>query len=473
MNKNICCDLAIIGGGAGGLSVAAGAAQLGVNVVLFEGAKMGGDCLNSGCVPSKALLSAAKAKYQCDHAVNLGIHTDSVTVNFEEVMQHVHGVIKTIEKNDSVERFEGFGVKVIEHTAKFINKNTLEARGQQVRAKHIVIATGSSAFVPPIVGIDTVNYFTNETIFELKELPEHLIVIGGGPIGCELAQAFVMLGSKVTILEGIKILPKDEPDCVEIVRNKLIEMGISLHEAVNVSSVEKVEKGIKVIAEHNNKHIETTGSHLLVATGRRANVNSLNLEAADIDYTPQGIKVDARLRTNNKKIFAIGDVVGPYQFTHVAGYHASIIIRNILFKQRAKVDYRAVPWVTYTKPELAHVGLTFEEAKKQFSDAYTIDWPFEESDRAQAEGDTTGKIRVITNKKGQVLGVTIVGEGAGDLLQAWIPVVKERKSFKSFTDIIVPYPTRGEISKRVAGQYYTPILFSKKTRFLVKLLKWI
>lgn len=464
------CDLAIIGAGAGGLSVASVAAQLGLKVVLFESGKMGGDCLNYGCVPSKTLLAAAKMAHQLRHAARLGIGTKEVKIDFLKVMQHVHDVIDTLAKNDSIERFESLGVHVIQAKACFSGTNTLTAGDVVVQARRFVIATGSSPHKPPIPGLENTPYLTNETIFDLVEQPKHLIVIGGGPIGCELAQAFSMLGSKVTIIEGLTLLAKDDVDCVTILREQLISMGITIHEESNVQHVAHTPKNsIRVSIENKEKHVAITGSHLLIATGRRANVSGLDLEKAGIHYSDQGIKVNSYLQTTNKKIYALGDVIGPYQFTHVASYHAGIVVRNIVFRMPSKINYQAIPWVTYTEPEIAHVGLLAEEALKHDHLKIT-EWPFIENDRAQTEHYVQGKIKVITDKKARILGVTIVGHQAGELILPWVIAVREQKTLRSFTDAIAPYPTLSEISKRVAGEFYKPQLFSKKTRWLVGLL---
>ncbi|OGT31175.1 MAG: dihydrolipoamide dehydrogenase [Gammaproteobacteria bacterium RIFCSPHIGHO2_12_FULL_35_23] len=470
MSQVIQCDIVIIGGGAGGLSVAAGASQLGAKVVLVESGKMGGDCLNYGCVPSKSLLSAAKAFYHVKTAEYFGAQIDSLKLDFSKVMQYVHHVIATLEKNDSVERFESLGVKVIQALGKFIDNRTLQAGDMIIKAKRFVIATGSSAFLPSISGLDQIPYETNETIFDLKVQPKHLIVIGGGPIGCELAQAFAMLGSQVTILEGFRLLPKDDVDCVTIVRKQLENMGIHIYEHIKVQQVSKqADEEILVTIEKDGYIQQISGTRILISTGRCANVQGLDLEKAGVVYSPKGIVVDARLQSSNKKIFAIGDVIGSYQFTHVANYHAGIVLRNILFRLRAKVDYRAVPWVTYTEPEMAHVGLTLEEAQK-LPNIQVTEWNFNENDRAQTEHEITGKIKVITDRKAKILGVTIVGSKAGELILPWVIAIREKKTLRSFTETIVPYPTLSEISKRVAGKFYTAKLFSSKTRWLVRLL---
>ncbi|MCH9756434.1 MAG: FAD-dependent oxidoreductase [Gammaproteobacteria bacterium] len=464
------CDIAIIGGGAGGLSLAAGAVQLGAKVVLVESGKMGGDCLNYGCVPSKALLEAAKSVDLIKEAKRFGVHAASIDVNFLEVMQHVEGVVNTLAAHDSVARFEGLGVQVIQAPGRFVDKKTLIAGEFTIQAKRFVVATGSSPFVPPISGLDTVQYETNETIFNLKTLPKHLIVIGGGPIGCELAEAFAMLGAKVTILEMFKLLPKDDVDAVAILREHLCKKGIDIYEGIQIKSLQAALKGeFGVQIEQEGKLIEIKGTHLLVSTGRRANVVHLGLDNAGVVFSEKGIEVDARLRSSNQKIYAMGDVVGPYQFTHIANYHAGIVLRNILFRLPAKVNYQAVPWVTYTYPQIAHVGLLLEEALKK-PDIVITEASFSDNDRAVTSGETSGKIKVITDKKGCILGVTITGKEAGELILPWVIAVRERKSLRTFTDTIVPYPTRSEISKRVSGEFYKPRVFSSIMRRLVRIL---
>lgn len=471
MSETLTVDLAIIGAGSGGLSLAAGAAQLGLKVVLVESGKMGGDCLNYGCVPSKALLAAAKRFYQINHSASFGIAVDHAVFDFKELMKSVHEVIAKIAPHDSIERFESLGVKVIQAKGQFLRPDTLIAQDTLVKAKHFVIATGSSPAIPPIPGLEKTPFLTNETIFNLKELPEHLIVIGGGPIGCELAQAFAMLGSKVTLLEGLTLLAKDDSDAVSLVRESMQKMGVEVYEQARVLSIDSDSRSeIKVSFEHEDQHISCHGSHLLIATGRQANVNHLHLENAKVNYSIKGIEVNEHLQSSNKKIYAIGDVVGPYQLTHMANYQAGIVLRNILFKWPAKVDYRAVPWVTYTEPELAHVGLQTNQAENE-SHLVVSEYSFADNDRARAEGMTQGKIKVITDKKGTILGATIVGSQAGELLLPWVMAIREKKTLRSFTDLIAPYPTLSELSKQVAGAFYKPKLFSKKVKWLVSILK--
>ncbi|MBA2655431.1 MAG: FAD-dependent oxidoreductase [Tatlockia sp.] len=463
-------DLAIIGAGAGGLTLASAAAQLGLKVVLIESGKMGGDCLNYGCIPSKSLLAAAKRVHHLRHAEQFGISFKEIDIDFQKIMQQVHQVIDNLAKNDSIKRFQALGVHVIQASAHFLDAKTLAAGNVEIQAKRFVIATGSSPLIPPIPGLEDTPYLSNETIFDLKEQPKHLIVIGGGPIGCELAQAFAMLGSKVTILEGLTLLSKEEVDCVAFLRESFNAMGIGIYEKSKVQKVSQTpHQGIQVSIERQGEMFEISGSHLLIATGRSVNVDGLQLEKAGVRYSNKGIEVNSYLQTTNKKMYAMGDVVGAYQFTHVASYHAGIILRNLVFKIPARVNLKAVPWVTFTEPEIAHVGILAEQALIR-RDLKITEWPFRENDRAQTEYSLEGKIKVITDKKARILGVTIVGSHAGELILPWIIAVRENRTLREFTDTIFPYPTLSEISKRVAGEFYKPKLFSKQTRNLVRFL---
>ncbi len=404
MNVDIC----VIGGGAGGLAVAAGAAQMGAKTVLLEKYKLGGDSLNYGCVPSKALLAAGHAAQSVRDADRFGITAADPTSRSEDIYGHVRGVIGAIEPNDSVERFEGLGVKVIEAAGKFVGRQEVEADGVRIKARRIVVSTGSTAFVSPIPGLDQVPYLTNETVFNRHQLPEHLIVIGGGPMGIELAQAHRHLGCEVTVLEMVSIMPKDDAELVDVVRQQVFRDGLDAREGVKIIRIEPYADGVRVVLEKDGGEEVVDGSHLLVATGRRPNVVGLNLEKAGIEYSEKGIPVDARLRTSNKKVFAIGDVAGGFLFTHVAGYHAGVVIKNALFHLPAKADHSTVPWVTYTAPELAQVGLNEAGAKQAGKDFRVLRWPFHENDRAQTEGATDGLVKAIITPKGQVLGCGIV-----------------------------------------------------------------
>lgn len=461
-------DLCIIGAGSGGLSVAAGAVQMGASVVLIEKGAMGGDCLNTGCVPSKALIAAAHSAHAVMEGRHFGVHAAAPRIDFREVHDHVHGVIGAIAPHDSVDRFEGLGVHVIQGAARFLDRQTVEAAGQRIKARRFVVATGSRAAVPPVPGLSDSGFLTNESIFELTERPSHLIVMGGGPIGLEMAQAFRRLGAQVTVIEKFSILAKDEPEAVDVVRRQLAAEGVRLLEGAGVKSVSRSKGAVAVELERDGTVTETiSGSHLLVAAGRRPNVENLNLEAAGIAFTPRGITVDARLRTSNTGVFAIGDVSGGPQFTHIAGYHAGIIIRNALFGLPAKVNYDALPWVTYADPELAHAGLTEADARKAGHEVQVLSWPLEMNDRAQAERRTEGLAKIILGRKGRIIGATIVAPRAGELIGTWALAISQKLAIGAIASTVLPYPTLSEVSKRAAGSYYTPKLFGPGTRRLV------
>ena len=470
MSNIIEADICVIGGGSGGLSVASGAAQLGKKTVLVEGGKMGGDCLNYGCVPSKALIAAGSAAHTFRASETFGVTPAEPNVNYDQVHEHVHDVIAGIAPHDSVERFEELGVKVIQEYGQFESSTTLKAGDKLIKAKRFVIATGSSPSVPPIPGLADVPYITNETIFDLKTVPEHLIIIGGGPIGLEMAQAHKRLGARVTVI-ALAFMENDDPELVEVLLNTLREEDIDLKDKVSIQNIRQEDNQIKVILE--GETIE--GSHLLVATGRKPNLDKLDLEKAGIEYSRAGITVGADLRTSNKSVYAIGDVVGGAGFTHKAGYDAGIIIRRIVFGMFwAKADYKALPHATYTSPELASVGLSEKKAKEKYGENINIvKWPYQENDRARATRATKGMVKVVTDKKGKILGASIVGKSADELLAVWTLAINESLKIGAMANVISPYPTLGEISKRAASSYYTASLFSDKTKKIVKLLSFL
>jgi pyruvate/2-oxoglutarate dehydrogenase complex dihydrolipoamide dehydrogenase (E3) component len=465
-------DICIIGAGSGGLSVAAGAVQMGASVVLIEKGEMGGDCLNTGCVPSKALIAAAHAAHAVRDGKRFGVHAAEPEICFGEVHAHVHGVIGAIAPHDSVERFEGLGVHVIKAPARFLDRDTVEAAGEKITARRFVIATGSRAAVPPVKGLAELGYLTNENVFELRERPDHLIVVGGGPIGIEMAQSFRRLGSQVTVIDKFWILAKDEPEAVEVVRASLVRDGVTLLEKIGVSEVRREGEIVTVTLDGESAvGRSVAGSHLLVAAGRRPNIEDLGLEAAGVAFTAKGVTVDARLITSNRKIFAIGDVSGGPQFTHIAGYHAGIVIRNALLGLPAKVGYKALPWVTYADPELAHAGLTEADARKAGHDVQILTWSFAVNDRAQAERATEGLAKVVLGRKGSILGATIVGPRAGELIGAWGLAISSGLKIGAMASAVLPYPTLSEISKRAAGSYYAPKLFGPATRRIVGIIQ--
>ena len=447
-------DLCVIGGGSGGLSVAAAAAQLGVSVALVEKHKMGGDCLNYGCVPSKALIAAGRRAQLMRSSGPFGIAPSQPAIDYSAVHNHVHGVIANIAPNDSVERFVGLGVTVIRASAQFASRDTVLAGDHRIKARRFVIATGSSPALPAIPGLDRVPCFTNETIFDNREKLDHLIIIGGGPMGLELGQAYLRLGSRVTILEAQRALSKDDPELSEVVLEHLRAEGLDIREG---TAVERVSGGTRLIDVHISEGGSSSvlqGSHLLVATGRRPNVSGLNLEAAAIKYDKSGIRVNKGLVTSNRRVFAIGDVTGGPPFTHVANYHAGIVIRRAVFRLGATVDNAIIPWVTFTEPELAHVGLTEEMARNKHGKVRVYRWPYHENDRAQAERATDGFVKVVTDGSGRIRGASIVGQQAGELIQMWSLAISQGLNIKAMTQWISPYPTLSEINKRAAFGYY-------------------
>jgi len=468
MKEPIKVDICVIGAGSGGLSVAAGASQLGADVALIERHLMGGDCLNFGCVPSKALLAAGKAVHKIKTAGRYGISLDDLRIDTIAVRRHVRDVIASIAPSDSMERYRALGVNVIEGAARFTSPREIEVEGQKINSRRFVIATGSSPRIPPISGLDKIGYLTNETVFDYDQPMEHLVIVGGGPIGVELAQAHRRLGSAVTVIEMGRLLPSEDEELVEVVRNSLAREGVNILTGVKVKNVAKVGLGVAVSLDNGNV---VEGSHLLLSTGRKPNIDGLNLEAAGVNYSLKGITVNTGLRTSNRKVYAIGDVVGGLQFTHVAGHHAGIVIRSALFRLPAKVKKEwQIPRVTYTDPELAHVGLQENAAKSQYRHIKILRFPFAENDRAQAECDTAGMIKVITAGNGKVLGSSIVGPHAGDLLQPWVMAVNQGLKIGSMAGTIWPYPTFGEVGARAAVSYFIPKLINNRTKAIVRLL---
>ncbi|MEO1110172.1 MAG: FAD-dependent oxidoreductase [Pseudomonadota bacterium] len=470
--KKVKTDILVIGAGSGGLSIAAGAAQMGADVILLEGHKMGGDCLNFGCVPSKALIASGKAAHAQGHATSFGVANVVPRVDYGAAKDHVHDVISQIEPMDSQERFEGFGVTVIREFGTFLSPTEVQAGDNLITARRVVIATGSIPLVPPIPGLENVPYYTNETVFDLRDKPDHLLIIGGGPIGMEMAQAHIRLGCKVTVIEGMKALGKDDPEAAAVVVDTLMAEGVDIREQAMVAQIRGEDGKIEVVTENGDI---ISGTHLLMAAGRKANVDRLNLEAAGIDRTRTGIKVDDALRTTNRKVYAIGDVAGGLQFTHVAGYHAGTIIRSALFGLPSKAKTAHIPWATYTDPELAQVGLTEAQAREQHGEAMEIArFDYHHNDRAISERKTKGFIKVMV-VKGRPIGATIVGHQAGELINLWSLALANNLKMGQIAAMVSPYPTIGELNKRVAGAYFSPRLFENQTvkRVVRFVQRWI
>jgi pyruvate/2-oxoglutarate dehydrogenase complex dihydrolipoamide dehydrogenase (E3) component len=462
-------DLAVVGAGASGLSVTAVAAQLGLRVALIERDRMGGDCLNFGCVPSKALLAASHLAQTARAAAPFGIRLPEPDIDWRSVHAHVHGVIAAIAPNDSETRFRSLGATILRGEARFVSPDALIVDGRRLDARRIVIAAGSTAFVPPISGLDRIPYLTNATIFDLQQPPEHLLILGGGPIGLELGDAFAGLGSRVTIIEAATIAGKEDPELVGVVRDSLTSRGITILENAKVAAA---DHGPTLVLADERK---IAGSHLLIAVGRKPSLEALDLTAGNVRTSQAGIVTDRGLRSlSNRRVYAVGDIadptaIGPRAFTHVGSYHAGVVIRRALFRLPARIDYTALSRVTYTRPELAQVGLTEAEARAAGRRIAILRWPFAENDRAVAERDTPGLVKLVV-EKGRVIGAGIVAPHAGEMIGMWALAIVQRAKLRVLASLIVPYPTRTEAGKRAAAEYYAPRLFAARTKALVRLL---
>lgn len=464
------CDVCVIGAGSGGLSVAAGAAQMGARTVLIEGHRMGGDCLNYGCVPSKALIASARAAHGMAHPGDLGVAPVTPQVDYAAAMAHVSRAIAAIAPADSQERFEGLGVRVLREWARFENERTVVAGEHRIAARRFVIATGSRPMVPPIDGLGEVEYLTNETIFDLRDRPEHLLIIGGGNIGIEMAQAHRRLGCKVTVIEGDRALAKDDPECSAIVLARLEEEGVEIVQGHQARKVSRTDNGVAVETDDGYY----AGSHLLVAVGRRVSLDRLDLDRANVAHDRAVIVGEDLRSTTNRRVYAVGDAAGGMQFTHVANYHAGVVVQRILFGLPAKARRDHIPWCTYSDPELAHVGLTEAQARDRHGDGVEIvRFPYDENDRARATGKTAGLVKVSV-VKGRPVGATIVGAEAGELISTWALAMANGLKMKAISDTVVPYPTLSEINKRAAGAYFSPRLFeSDMVKRVVRLVQTI
>ena len=472
--RRLSADVAIIGAGSGGLVAAAGAAQLGLKVVLFEKGEMGGDCLNYGCVPSKALIAAGRAAQAARIAHRFGVHVSDVRVEWPEVAAHVRSVIQSIAPADSQERFESMGVTVIREAARFADPRTLVSETVEVRARKFVIATGARAFIPPVPGLETAGYLTNETIFDLEERPARLFILGGGAIGIELGQAFRRLGSEVIIVEAKQILAGADGEARAVMRERLDLEGVMLRENAKVMGVARLEDGsLRVTAETASGEETIVCSHMLVAAGRRPVIEGLELERANVAYNARGVVTNPHLRTTNSRIWALGDVAGREQFTHAAGFHGGLFVRNALFRlARASAASVPIPRVVYSEPELAEVGLSEAEARARYgSRARTVRWSFEDNDRAATERTQEGFAKIVLGPGGKVLGGVIIGEAAGELIAILqFAIANGLKIGALATRFLPAYPTRIEALKRAAGQYFSASLFSNKTRAAVAVL---
>jgi pyruvate/2-oxoglutarate dehydrogenase complex dihydrolipoamide dehydrogenase (E3) component len=445
-------DLAIIGGGAGGLVVAAGGAQLGAKVVLVEKDRLGGDCLWHGCVPSKSLLKSARVAWQMRHADRWALSPHDPKPDLAQVMARVAGVIRGIAPNDSPERFRKLGVDVIFGEGRFVDRGAFEVAGRRLTARAFVVATGSHPTIPNIPGLDAIRYLTNETVFELREPVPHLVMLGAGPIGSEMAQAFRRLGSEVTVIDlAPAILPREDADLSGVVFEQLKAEGVRYQLGATIAQVEQTVSGLRVLIrdkEGTPRPIDAT--HLMIAAGRSANIEKLGLDAAGVEVDRGRIVLQEGLRTTNRNVYVVGDVAGGHQFTHLAEHHAGIVLRQTIFRMTWARPASVIPWCTYTDPELARVGLSETEAQKSGVAHRVYRFPFSDIDRARAEGETEGLAKIVTRPDGKLLGAAIVGPHAGEIIAAYTLALAKGLSAADLSDTIHAYPTLAQINRRVA-----------------------
>ena len=459
-------DLIVIGAGSAGLTAAGGAAMFGLQVALIERGAMGGECLNTGCVPSKALIAAATRAHVASEGHRMGVTIDAPHIDFAGVHTHIHDAIAAIAPHDSQSRFEEMGVEVIRAPARFVGKDTVMVGDRRLRAPRIVIATGSRPALPDLPGLDAVPYLTNETLFALDTLPDHLVIVGGGAIGVEMAQAFRRLGATVTMVVRGRILARDDADAAALVEYRLTREGVTILSDRAATHVAHDGDAIRLTLDDGSS---ITGSHLLIATGRRADVDALDLPAAGIEHGEHGIAVDAKRRTSNRRVYAIGDCRDGPRFTHVAGYEGSLVAVAVALGWSGKIDWRALPHVTYCDPQLAQIGLTEAAARERHGTIEVTRENFADNDRAVTAGDTTGFLKLVRHR-GKVVGVTIVGAQAGDLLLPWAQIITGKASLFALGSAIVAYPTRSEIAKAAAFAALEPRIFGRWPRRWARLL---
>jgi pyruvate/2-oxoglutarate dehydrogenase complex dihydrolipoamide dehydrogenase (E3) component len=478
MPETIRPDLCVIGAGAGGMQAAVQAAAFGVRVVLVDihkgqPGRTVGEAARAGRLPLSALIAAARRAHDVAQSPAFGVRVGSLRVDFGRAREHVQGVVAARAPNLARERLGGLGVRVIEGAARFKDPRTLTVAGDiEIAARRFVIATGSSSALPPIAGLDGVPYLTTETVFDLTVCPDHLIVIGAGPVGLEFAQAFRRLGAQVTVLDAGGPLAQDDPECAAVVLDQLVREGIRVRSGIVARVAEdQSQSKLNVVLTGAGGQETIEGSHLLVASGRWANVVGLGLDAAGIKYDEHGIAVDKRLKTANRRVYAIGDVTGGQQLAHVADQQAGLVVRNALFRLPVRFDAEAIPRVTFTDPELAQVGLTEAVARRRLYRIRVLRWPYRENDRAHAEGEARGHIKVVISRRGRILGVTIVGAGAGELITAWTLAMSRGADIRAVAGIVVPYPTLAEVGKGAATTYFMPSLTSPWVRRIIALLR--
>lgn len=474
LNPEIC----VIGAGPGGLAAAAGAAAMGVPVVLIEKSRMGGQSLYGGSVPARALQTAAEHANAVRVGTNFGVRSARSGIDFAAVSAHVRRAIEAIAPQDLPERFKGLGVRVIAGTARFRDASTVVVGPTSVRARCFIIATGSLPIIPQIPGLAETPYLTPETVFGLTDCPRHLLILGAGRTGLELAQSFRRLGAEVTVLEAEMPLKREDRECAEVVLDALGEEGIKLRSGVQIAQVRRVLGRIQVIMAKaagseaagaaGEEVIE--GSHLLLAAGRRPNIDELELDAAGIRHDQNCIVVDRRLRTTNRNVYAIGDVIGGPKYANAASQHAGLVVRNVLFRQSVSANSRAIPRVIFTDPQLAQVGLLENEARALAKDVRILRWPYRENDRAVTAGAVNGHIKIITDSKGDVLGATIVGAQAGENIATWALAIGQKLNIAALSGLVVPYPSYGEVGKRAAITYFMRGLTNTRVR---RIMGWL
>jgi len=465
-------DLVVIGGGVGGLVTASVAGQLGVSVALIEKERaLGGDCLHFGCVPSKTLIKTARVAHLMRHADQFGLTAVEPQAPPGAVAERVRAVVERIQAHDDPERFRGYGVEVLFGAARFVSPREVEVKGERYAGRRFLVATGSRPAVPPVDGLEEAGYLTNEQVFDLQELPGRLAVLGGGPVGIELAQACQRLGSRVTVLEmAQEILPREDPDIAAELRRLLMDEGLDVRTEARVEQVQLGgEGGKRLVCKRGNEYLPLDVDEILVAAGRVPNIESLDLDAAGVVHDRIGITVDARMRTSRRHIYAVGDCTGLYPFTHVAEYQAGIAVSNAVFRVPRKADYSVVPWVTYSDPELARVGMTASEARAQGLEAEVLSFAFEDVDRALIEGESAGRIKLVVHR-GRILGATILGPHAGELIHEIVLAMQAGVRIGAVSAAIHAYPTLAQIHRRAVNTHYGARLFSPRTR---RLVRWI
>jgi pyruvate/2-oxoglutarate dehydrogenase complex dihydrolipoamide dehydrogenase (E3) component len=463
-------EICVIGAGAGGLSAAATAATLGAPVLLVENAKIGGDSLRNNSLSSQALIAAAERAKVLRNGAQFGAKSIRAGVDFAAVRAHVHSAVAAAAPHNSRERLAGLGVRVIAGAARFVDSHTVASDDITINAHRFIIATGSSPAVPAIPGLAETPYLTSETVFDLTDCPRHLIVIGAGAVGLELAQAYRKLGAEVTVLDAGTPLDRDDPECAGIVLEAIERDGVTLRTGVKILRVRRslARIDVDIATPAGMETIDCT--HLLIAAGREPNIEDLDLDAAGIRCDARGIMVDKYLRTTNKRVYAIGDVTGGAKFTHLADHHAALAVRHALWRMRTKVDHQVIPSVIYTDPELAQVGFLEEEARAHSGAIRVLRWPYRDNDRAQATGATNGHIKVITDRRGDILGATIVGAHAGENIAVWTLAINQKLNISAIAGLIVPHPTYGEVGKRAAGTYFRRSLTGKRAR---RIMGWL